>query len=62
MQSKIKLDTLNGHSQEVVDKFNQVAEHYSEDALLDLILTWWADDKDLTDIAKFLEERNDERK
>lgn len=50
----MKLNTRNGHSQDVIDGFNQVAESFCKQDLLHLLLTKWADDEDLADITKFL--------
>ena len=50
----MKLNTRNGHSQDVIDNFNQVAQSFSHQDLLHLMLTKWADDDDLADITKFL--------
>lgn len=50
----MKLNTRNGHSQDVIDSFNQVAQSFSNQDLLHLMLTQWADDDDLADITKFL--------
>ena len=59
----MKLDTSHAHSEEAITAINNAfTEVYSRTLhtyreILELILTEWADDKDLLDIAKFLEER-----
>ena len=59
----MKLDTSHAHSEEAINAINEaigeqkgVFHYYS---VLELILTEWADNKDLIDIAKFLKERLD---
>ena len=59
----MKLDTSHEHSEEAINAINKaigeqkgVFHYYS---VLELILTEWADNKDLIDIAKFLKERLD---
>jgi hypothetical protein len=59
----MKLDTSHAHSEEAINAINKaiceqkgVFHYYS---VLELILTEWADNKDLIDIAKFLKERLD---
>ena len=53
----IKLDTTNGHNKAIVDRFNAVAEQYSDYSVLEHILVKWADDSDLLDITQTLEDR-----
>tara|TARA_R100000479_G_C6233774_1_gene146168 strand:+ start:270 stop:506 length:237 start_codon:yes stop_codon:yes gene_type:complete len=53
----IKLDTTNGHNKAIVDRFNAVAEQYSDYSMLEHILVKWADDSDLLDITQTLEDR-----
>ena len=58
----MKLDTSHAHSEEAITAINKAVNsrtlHTYRD-ILELILTEWADDKDLLDIAKFLKERLD---
>ena len=56
-KSTIKLDTTNGHNEAIVDRFNAVAEQYSDYSMLEHILVKWADDSDLLDITQTLEDR-----
>ncbi len=62
----MKLDTSHSHSEEAITAINnaftkvynpRTLHTYRE--ILELILTEWADDKDLLDIAEFLKERLD---
>ena len=57
----MKLDTSHAHSEEAVNEMNDVLKmpHLDPYGVLMLLLTEWADDKDLIDIAKFLKERLD---
>jgi calcineurin-like phosphoesterase family protein len=51
----IKLNTFNGHNEEVINNFNNMSRSIADDTfLLNHILTHWADDKDLTDITESL--------
>ena len=56
----MKLDTSHAHSEEAITAINKVVNsrtlHTYRD-ILELILTEWADDEDLLDISKFLENR-----
>ena len=54
----MKLDTSHSHSEEAVNAMNNALAHAEDDPIwvLSLLLTECADDKDLKDIAKFLEE------
>jgi hypothetical protein len=59
----MKLDTSHEHSEQAITAINKaigeqkgVFHYYS---VLELILTEWADDEDLLDISKFLENRLD---
>ena len=60
----MNLDTSHAHSEEAITAINKAVNsrtlHTYRD-ILELILTEWADDKDLLDIAKFLEERLDNK-
>ncbi len=60
----MELDTSHAHSEEAITAINnaftkvynpRTLHTYRE--ILELILTEWADDKDLLDISKFLENR-----
>jgi hypothetical protein len=60
----MKLDTSHAHSEEAITAINNAfTKVYNPHTLhtyreiLELILTEWADDKDLLDISKFLENR-----
>jgi hypothetical protein len=57
----MKLDTSHSHSEEAVNAMNNALTMPHADPIwvLSLLLTEWADDKDLLDIAKFLKERLD---
>jgi calcineurin-like phosphoesterase family protein len=51
----IKLNTFNGHNEEVINNFNNISRSIADDTfLLNHILTHWADDEDLTDITESL--------
>jgi calcineurin-like phosphoesterase family protein len=51
----IKLNTFNGHNEEVINNFNNMSRSIADDTfLLNHILTHWADDEDLTDITESL--------
>lgn len=54
----MKLDTSHAHSEEAItainNSLNKSKDHWE---ILHLLLTEWADDKDLLDISKFLENR-----
>lgn len=50
----IQLDTRNGHDLEVVTNFNKVSSTLSDADILDFILTKWADDKEIKEIADLL--------
>jgi hypothetical protein len=50
----IKLNTTNGHNTKVIDSFNEASIKYSDDEILHIILTYWADDMDLQDITEIL--------
>ena len=52
----IALDTTNGHDESVISKFNEVAKKYENYTLLHHILHYWADDDDLLDITRTLED------
>ena len=52
----VTLDTTNGHDKSIVSRFNEVAEQYENGALLHHILVYWADDDDLLDITRTLED------
>lgn len=51
----IQLDTNNGHDKDVINEFNKVSKLYSDEALLRIILTYWADNDDLQSITKELD-------
>ena len=55
----MKLDTSHAHSEEAVNAMNDALTMPHADPIwvLSLLLTEWADDKDLLDISKFLENR-----
>ena len=52
----IQLDTTNGHNEKVINKFNKVAQNFSDDDLLSIILTQWCDDGDLESITDTLKD------
>jgi hypothetical protein len=52
----LQLDTSNSHDSNVIEKMNKMLSLYEGD-VLELILTEWADDSDLSAIAEFLENR-----
>ena len=56
----MKLDTSHAHSKEAItainNSLNKSKDHWE---ILHLLLTEWADDEDLLDIANFLKERLD---
>ena len=58
----LDFDFCMAHSEEAITAINKAVNsrtlHTYRD-ILELILTEWADDKDLLDIAKFLKERLD---
>ena len=58
----MKLDTSHAHSKEAITAINKAFNSrtlHTYREILELILTEWADNKDLLDIAKFLKERLD---
>jgi|TARA_R110002153_G_scaffold10028_3_gene40244 hypothetical protein len=67
----MKLDTSHAHSEESITAINNSLNNFLSERIvsrsipsltseiLHLLLTEWADDKDLIDIAKFLKERLD---
>ena len=59
----MKLDTSHAHSEEAINAMNDALTMSLANPIwiLELLLTEWADDKDLIDIAKFLEERLDNK-
>ena len=57
----IILDTLNAHDKAVVEKFNKVAENFTDLDVLQTILVNWCDDTDLNDIADKLLDISDEQ-
>ena len=51
----IKLNTYNGHNEQVIENFNSMSRCIADDTfLLNHILTHWADDTDLADITESL--------
>jgi hypothetical protein len=58
--SSIKLDTIGGYNEEVIENFNKVAKHFDDSGLLIEILSRWADDKDIQSITKHLTNRLEE--
>jgi hypothetical protein len=50
-------DSIGGYSKDVVSKFNKVSNYFDSSDLLDIILSNWADDKDLSSITSYLEDR-----
>jgi hypothetical protein len=48
---------IGGYNKEVVSKFNKVSNYFDSADLLDIILSNWADDKDLSCITSYLEDR-----
>ena len=58
--SSIKLDTIGGYSEEVIENFNRVAKHFDDSGLLIEILSRWADDKDIQSITEHLTDRLEE--
>jgi hypothetical protein len=51
------VDDGNGHDKELVDKFNEIAQGFSKEEMLYLILRYHCDDSDLEDIIQLLIER-----
>ena len=56
----IKLDTSHAHSEEAVNAMNEALLAKHPKNVLELLLTEWADDNDLIDMAKFFKERLDD--
>lgn len=50
------LDTTNGHNEEVVDAFNDIANYFNNETLLEIILHRWADDQDIASITEYLKD------
>jgi phosphoribosylformimino-5-aminoimidazole carboxamide ribonucleotide (ProFAR) isomerase len=53
----MKLTTLNGHNEEVINNFNKIASKFEATDLLDIILTQYCDDGDLIGITEHLKDR-----
>lgn len=53
----IKIDNINGHDAKVVAEFNKVSAKFEDTDLLNIILSNWADDFDIEEITKFLNDR-----
>lgn len=56
----MKLDTSHAHSEDAVNAMNEALLAKHPENVLELLLTEWADDNDLIDMAKFLKERLDD--
>jgi ferritin len=54
----MKLDTTHTHSQEAIDAINKTLDKSPcKIEILYILLTEWADNEDLTEMASFLEDR-----
>lgn len=53
----MKLTTIGGYDQKIIDEFNRISEMFGPHELLEIILTSWADDQDIEDMTEHLKNR-----
>lgn len=53
----IKINALNGHDENIVDRFNKLSQTLPDGEILDLIVNSWVDDEDLDSISDLIAER-----
>ena len=56
LHQEIKLDTDNGHNQEVIARFNRIAKHFDLTELPSLLQSYM-DDQDISSFSEMMEER-----
>lgn len=52
-----KHDGIGGYDKVVISEFNKISSYFDSGDLLDIILSNWADDGDLSSITNYLKDR-----